>query len=63
MDMVVEKVPKVRHDAAPARVIVIGAEDSREIFVALERVPDSDEDIVVDFDIRVHEHENVAGGL
>jgi hypothetical protein len=63
MDMVVEEVPKVRNDAAPTGVIVVRAEDSREIAVTVERFSDSGEGIVVDFDIRVHEHENVAPGL
>jgi hypothetical protein len=59
MNMVVEQVAEIGNDPAVLRIVIVGAEDSREVCVTGKRRADSSERIVVNLDVRVDEDDDV----
>jgi hypothetical protein len=63
MYVVVEQIAEVGDDATCAGIVVVGAENSRDRRIAVEDIPDPGQGILVHFDIRVDEDEDVAARL
>jgi hypothetical protein len=59
MNMVVEQVAEIGNDPAVRRIVIVGAEHSREVCVTRKRRADSSEGIVVNLDVRVDKDDDV----
>ena len=59
MDVVMQQVAKVGHDAALSRIVVVRAEDRGQVGLGLERPPDPHERVRVHLDVGVDEDENL----
>jgi hypothetical protein len=60
VDVVVQEVAERRDDAVRARIVVVGAEDRRQLRVDREGVSNPPEDVRMHLDVRVDEHEHIA---
>ena len=63
MDVMVEKVPEVGHDAPGPRIVVVGAEYRREPLVIVEGTTNPGERVGVNLHVRVDEDEDIATRL
>jgi hypothetical protein len=63
MDVVVEKVPEVGHDAPGPRIVVVGAEHCSEALIIVEGTANPGERVGVNLDVRVDEDKDIAARL
>lgn len=63
MNVMVQQVPKLRNEACDGGIVVVRAEESCESFIPIECAPDSVEHVSMDFDVGIHEDQNIAARL
>src|SRR5206468_6471750 len=60
MHVMVEQVPETRDQRFAFRLVVVGAEHADKIRIVSKDLTDPREDVGVDLDVRVDEHENLS---